>query len=142
MEFRKFWVSMALIGLVFVSIIGFIAQFETDNDQVGEGILGNSILNRSYQNLQSNLSSFGDTSQTQLENFQSESPTASFGSLIIFSIVSAGKIFGGMIITVFTILILLPTAIFGINQVVASVLSSIFLISIIIGLWRLYKLGE
>ncbi len=142
MEFRKFWVSISLVGLIFISIIGFITQFETDNNQTAEGILGNSILNKSYQNLNNNLSKFGDTSQTQLESIQSESSTSSLETLIIFSIVSAGRILGGMIITVFTILIILPASIFGINQVVASVLSSIFLVTVIIGLWKLFKVGE
>ena len=54
MEFRKFWVSISLVGLIFISIIGFITQFETDNNQTAEGILGNSILNKSYQNLNNN----------------------------------------------------------------------------------------
>ncbi len=142
MEFRKFWVTMALIGLIAVTLIQFVVQIESDNDQEGQRILGNSLLNKSFQNLQGNLSGFGDTSQGQLESFQSESPTTSFGSLIIFTIVSAGKIFSGMIITVFTILLLWPVTIFGVSSVVASVISAIFLISVVIGLWSLFKIGQ
>lgn len=141
MEFRKLWVTFALIGLMVFSLLAFIVQFQTDNQQA-DSILNNTIINRTYSGLQTNLSSFGSTSQGQRGVFESETPTDSFGSLIIFSIVSSGKIFTGMLVGVFNLLILLPSSLLGLSPVIVSTLSAILIVSIIFALWRVYKVGE
>lgn len=140
-EFRKLWISVALIGLFVFAMISFVVQFQQDNNQEGT-ILDNSLINQSYQSLQTNLTTFRTETQGQKTNFEAELPTSSFGSLIIFSIVSAGKILNGMVLGVYNVLIILPISIFGISPVVAGVISSILLVSIILLLWRLYKAGE
>lgn len=139
-EFDDLWVKFSLIGLVVASLFSFIVYFEQDNGET-DTVLNNSILNRTYQGLQTNLSAFGDETQSQRSVFESETPTDSFGSLIIFSIVSSGKIFTGMLIGVFNLLILLPTAILGLDALTISVLSGILLVTIIFALWRKYKQG-
>jgi len=141
MEFRKVWISFVLIGLFVFALLSFIVQFQSDNEQE-ENILGNSIINETFKNLETNLSNFSSTSQSQKDNFESEVPSTSFGSLIIFSIVSSGKIFSGLLIGIYNILIILPASIFGVSQVVIGVASSVLVFSIILLLWRLYKTGE
>jgi hypothetical protein len=141
MKFQSLWVTFALIGLIAFCFIAFIVQFETDNDK-SNGLLENQIINRTYGNLQSDLSTFGSQAQGQKDVFESETPTISFGALILFAIVSAGKVFTNMLIGIFNILIFLPTAMFGISPVITGVLSSILIISIIFLLWRVYKAGE
>ena len=41
----------------------------------------------------------------------------------------------------FNLLIKLPTIVFGLDPVISAVLSTIIIISFILGLWVLYKLG-
>lgn len=141
MEFKKLWITFALIGLMVFSLLAFIVRFQIDNQQA-DSILNNSIINRTYSGLQTNLSSFGSTSQSQRGVFESETPTDSFGSLIIFSIVSSGKIFTSMLFGVFNLLILLPSSLLGLSPIIVSTLSAILIVSIIFALWRVYKVGE
>lgn len=140
MNFRKLWINYALIGLFVFLFLSFIVIFQTDNSQ-SETILENPLLNRTYQGLQTNLSTFGSTAQGQKGTFEAETPTESFGSLIIFAIVSSGKIFSGMLIAIFNLLIFLPASVLGVSPVVTSVMSSILIITIIFLLWRAYKQG-
>lgn len=141
MGFKKLWINYALIGLFVFLMLAFIVQFQIDNSQP-ETILENPLINKTYQGLQTNLSTFGSASQGQRGTFEAETPTDSFGSLIIFAIVSSGKIFSSMLVGVFNLLIFLPASVLGISPVVVSVFSSILIISIIFLLWRVYKVGE
>ena len=141
MAFKELWINYALVGLLVFSLLAFIVQFQTDNSQ-SETILENPLVNKTYMGLQTNLSTFGSTSQGQRGTFEAETPTDSFGSLIIFAIVSSGKIFSSMLIGIFNILIFLPASVLGISPVVVSVLSAIIIITIIFSLWRVYKAGE
>jgi|TARA_Y100000310_G_scaffold97876_1_gene95551 hypothetical protein len=140
MEFRKFWVSFILVGLVLFSLMAFVVQFQEDHGK--STVLENSVFNDSYQALQTNLTGFRDTSQSQKENFEADPPTLSFGALIIFAIVSAGQIFAGMIVAIFNILIVLPASFLGIPPLVIGIFSSILVLTIILLLWRLFKVGE
>lgn len=134
------WVNFVLLGLVVFSLMAFVVQFQTDNGQ--DTILENEIFNRSYQGLQSNLTSFRDTSQSQKENFEADPPTVSFGALVVFAIVSAGQIFASMILSVYNVFIILPASFLGIPEVVIGVFTSIIILSIILLLWKLFKTGE
>lgn len=139
-DFKDLWITFAIIGLVLFCIIAFVVQFQTDNNQ-DESILDNPIINKTYGSLGSNLSSFSGITQGQKDNFEAEVPTSSFGSLVIFSIVSSGKILNGMITGIYNILIVLPAQILGINEIIIGVFSSILIVSIILLIWRLIKNG-
>lgn len=139
MNFYELFFTFMVVGLVVVGIFGFTIGVQHDNNV--EGITSNSLINNSYNSLYSNLSTFNNKSQTQKDLFESENPTVGFGSLILFSIVSAGKVFNSMIIGVFNIVIRLPVTILGLDPVLVSVISTMLLLTVIIGLWVLYKLG-
>lgn len=140
MGFKTLWISFVLIALVVFALMSFIVQFQTD--QGDSTILENTVFNKSYQALQTNLTSFSATAQGQKENFESDPPTVSFGALVVFAIVSSGQIFSGMIIALYNIFIVLPATFLGIPEIVISVLSAVLLVTIILVLWRLYKQGE
>lgn len=140
MEFRKLWLDFVMIAIVVFALMSFVVQLEVDNGETS--ILENEVFNRSYQALQTNLTSFSDTTQGQKENFEADPPTLSFGALVVIAIVSAGQIFSGMLISLYNIFIVLPSTFLGIPQIVVSVLSSILVVTIILLLWRLYKVGE
>lgn len=138
-DFKDIFVTFALVGLFVFAMLSFVYITQQDNNV--DTILENDLMNRTYQGLNTNLSAFRSDSQTQRENFESDVPTAGFGSLLIFSIVSAGKVFTGMIVAVFNLIVVLPATFLGISPIVMSVLSSILITLIVLGLWRLYKLG-
>ena len=139
-KFETLFVNYALAGLLILSILFFSLTLQQDNN-ADEVITENTLLNSSFRELEEDLGGMRDQAQTQREAFEEEKPTTGFGSLIFFSIVSSGKVFTGMTIGTFNVLIKLPMVLFGIDPIVSSILSTILIVVLILGLWYLYKLG-
>lgn len=139
-KFEELFIQFALGTLLIVSIFAFGISLQSDNNAT-ETIRNNTLLNSSFGQLQEDLGGMSGQTQTQRELFEEETPTAGFGSLILFSIVSSGKVFTGITIGTFNVLIKLPMVLFGVDPIVSSVLSTILVVMIIFGLWFVYKLG-
>jgi len=139
-SFYELFISFMLIALAIFSMFAFIISVQGEN-QVSEKFVDNSLINNTYSELESDLEGLRDKSQSQKTLFEEERPTAGFGTLLLYSIVSSGKVFNSMITGVFNLLIKLPTVFLGLDPVVTSVISTMLLITVIIGLWILYKLG-
>ena len=139
-KFYDLFINFMLIGLVVVSLLAFGLLFQDDNN-VDNPFMDNALMSNSYGNLTNNLQGLESTAQTQKDLFESENPTSGFGTILLFSIVSAGKVFNGMIVGVFNTLIKLPVVFLGLDPLIVSVLSTMLILSIIIGLWVVYKLG-
>ena len=139
-KFESLFVSFALAALLIIGIFSFGIIVQEDND-ADEKIIDVPILNNTFNSLKSDLNNSQPKSQNQLNIFETEEPKTGFGSLLFFSIVSSGKTFTGIIIGTFNLLIKLPTIVFGLDPVISAVLSTIIIISFILGLWVLYKLG-
>jgi len=129
-----------LIGLVIFSLFAFSTSFQEEND-VEDPFIENSVMNSTFFGLRTNLDELRGKSQAQKTLFESENPTSGFGTILLFSIVSTGKVFNGMVVAVFNTIIKLPVTFLGMDPIVVSVISAILILSIIIGLWVLYKLG-
>ena len=138
--FYKTFISFMFIGLVALSMFAFVINFQSENE-VENKLMDNSIMNDTYYSLESDLSSLRSKSQSQKSLFESETPTGGFGTILLFSIVSVGKVFNGMIIGIFNTIIKLPVVFLGLDIAVVSVLGTILILTIIIGLWSVYKLG-
>ncbi len=139
-KFQELFNNWMLIGLVVFSFLAFGYFFQAENDVVSP-FMENSLMNSTYESLSSNLNSFSGDSQAQKTLFESENPTGGFGTILLFSIVSSGKVFNGMVVSTFNTLIALPVTILGIDPVIVSVISTMLILTIIVGLWILYKLG-
>lgn len=139
-QFESLFNKIIISGLVIFCLIFFIATIQTDND-AAEKFLDDPVINSTYGSLASDLGTLGEESQTQKTLFESENPTAGFGTILLFSIVSAGKVFNGMIIGIFNTIIKLPVVFLGVDNTIISVLASLLILGIIIGLWAIYKLG-
>ena len=139
-SFRETFMTFALIGLLVFATIAFIVGTQRDNE-VDNTILENEIINRTFTNLETSLGSFGSETQTQRETFESEIPERGFGSLIIFSIVSLAQKSAGLLVAVYNIIIVLPASVIGISPIVFSVLSAIFLLTLMLLAWRVYRVG-
>jgi len=139
-QFQELFTNFMLIGLVVLSLFAFGVFFQEENG-VENPFIENSLMNSTYEDLYSDLNSLRDQSQTQKTLFESENPTSGFGTILLFSIVSSGKVFNGMVVGIFNTIIKLPVVILGIDPVIVSVVSTILILSIIVGLWLWYKLG-
>ncbi len=139
-SFREVFVTFALIGIFVLAGISFIVQTQLDND-VENTILENEVINKTYTNLETDLSDFGSETQTQKESFESEIPERGFGSLIIFAIIGVGQKFTGMITGIYNIFIVLPASILGISPVVIGVFTAMLIVSLILLAWRVYRAG-
>ncbi len=140
-SFRKTFMIWGLIGILVFSTLSYIIVLQTNNG-VTDTILKNTVINNTFSSLQDNLTSFSSQTQTQRESFESEIPERGFGSLIIFSIVSVGQKFMAIVISTYNILIILPASILGIPEIVTNVLSSILVVSLILLVWRVYRVGS
>lgn len=139
-KFESLFINFMLIGLVVFSMFALIVEFQDDNN-IKNPLIENNLMNDTYGILRQDLGDLRDTSQGQKTLFESENPTSGFGTILLFSIVKSGKIFNGMIIGVFNAIIKLPVVFLGLDPIIVSVISTILIIAIIIGLWVLYKLG-
>lgn len=139
-KFGDLFFVFSLIGLLIFSMISFGAVLQQEND-VEDTILNDARINKSYVDLSSDLSTFSNKSGIQKDSFESDTPTAGFGSLLLFTIISGAKVFTGMILGIYNVIIVLPASILGVSEIVISVLTSLLLVSLILSAWLLYKLG-
>lgn len=139
-KFYELFINWMLVGLVVVSFLAFGVFWQEDNN-VDEEFIENSLMNQTYNSLRTDLGGLRDESQAQKTLFESENPTSGFGTILLFSIVSSGKVFNGMIVGIFNTIIKLPVVILGIDDMVVGIIATMLLLTIIIGLWIVYKLG-
>ena len=139
-KFYELFINFMLIGLVVLALFSFGAFFQEDNN-IDNQFMENSLMNNTYGKLRTDLGGLRDQSQAQKTLFESENPTSGFGTILLFSIVSTGKVFNGMVIGVFNTLIKLPVVFLGLDPIIVSVISTMLILTIIIGLWIIYKLG-
>ena len=138
---REVFISFALLGMFVFATISFIVATQTENN-LESTILENAVINKTFINLETNLSDFRTQTQTQKESFEGEIPERGFGSLIIFAIVGVGQKFTGLIMTVYNIVIVLPASILGVSPVVIGVMTAILLVSVVLLGWRVYRVGS
>ncbi len=140
-SFREVFTTFILIGVFVFATISFVVVTQRDNG-VANTILENDVINRTYSDLETDLGGLSSNASTQKESFEEEIPERGFGSLIIFAIVGVGQKFTGMIVGIYNILIVLPASLLGISPIVIGALTSILLISLILLVWRVYRVGS
>lgn len=138
MDFKKTFISFALLGLVVFGMMSFIIIFQNDNNS-SEKITDNVIINNTYSSLYSNLSNSQNSANEQNSIFGSVTPTESYGEVQIDSVVSPTKAFKSIILGIYNILIKLPSQILGVSPIVTAVISAILIMIIIIGVWAIWK---
>ena len=143
MSFKSLFIGFVLISLFAVAMINFSVNLSSDNNS------NNSIVNEPTgtirtinKSLSTNLSSFQTISQGQRSNFESDLPILNVGTLIIFAIISSGKIFTGMITGLFSIMLFPLATLIGIPPIFLGAFISIFLVTVILLMWRVLKGGQ
>jgi len=139
-NFEDLFIKFMFVGIIVFAAFSFVFLFQSENAVV-DGFGDNELINSSFNDLRTKLEGVEAEAQAQKDLFEKDNPVLGLVSLILTSIVSAGKVFNSMIVGVFNTLIILPVTFLGLDKIITSVLSTIFIVVIIIGLWRLYKLG-
>jgi hypothetical protein len=138
MELKKTFGNMALLGLFIFGIFFFIISVQTDNN-VAIKITDNTIINRTYGDLSSELGSTQGKTQGSMDTFGTTTPTQEFGEIEITSIVSPTRTIKTLIWGVWSSITVLPQSILGVSPIIASVISSILIIGVILGIWAIWK---
>lgn len=139
-KFEKLFISFMILGLLIFGMLAFIVLMQDENS-IGDKFIDNPLINNTYSGLETDLTGFRSKAQSQKTLFESENPTGGFGTILLFSIVSVGKVFNGMIMGVFNSLIKLPVVFLGLDPIIVAVLSTMLILIILLGLWAVYKLG-
>ena len=139
-KFYDLFMNWMFVGLVVVALLSFGVLYQEDNS-ADDKFIEDDLMNETYTTLRTDLGELRDQSQAQKTLFESENPTSGFGTILLFSIVSTGKVFNSMIIGVFNTLIKLPTVVLGLDPIILSVIGTMLILTIIMGLWIVYKLG-
>lgn len=140
MGLKDTFINYALVGLFIIAIISFGIGLANENNS-SVSIADDSMINSTFNKLQSNITLFESQSQTQRDNFEKSLPEKGFGTLILLTIFSAGKQFTSMIFSVSNIIFSSAGDKIGVDSLVLGVFASILIISLIIAVWLLSKGG-
>jgi len=138
MNAKQIIINMAMLGLFVFAIMSFIVITQTDSS-VTNKITTNPIINESYGDLESKLIESETRSKVVSDNFGNVTPTQIFGELDILSIIGTTRTVKTLTTGFWNILIKLPLSILGVSPVVAGLITAILLISLIIGIWAIWK---
>ena len=138
MSFSDIFIKLMVVGVIFLSIMSWIIITQTDND-TSNLITNNTLINKSYGDLSSNLGNTQSESNTASGNFVNITPTSNLGFVSVSSIVSPTRIFRGLIMGTYNILIALPAQFLGVPQIIIAVINSILALLLILGVWFIWK---
>lgn len=132
--------NFMMTALLVMSLFSFTVITQEENNAV-DPIKNNELFNSSFNNLIESIESSTSQAQDKYDVFNSEDPTPGFGSIVLFGIVSVGKTFSSIVFGTFGAIIKFPLVVFGIPQTVYNIILVLLIITVIVGVWLLYKLG-
>lgn len=142
MAFKDIFIKLMMVGVLFLSIMSWIIITQTDNNQANL-ITNNTLINQSFGidsgSLSSGLASTKSQGDIASGSFENATPTSDFGFVTITSIVSPTRIFRGLIIGTYNVLIALPAQFLGVPDVIIAVINSILSLLLILGVWFIWK---
>ena len=139
MDFRGIITNLLVVGLIIFNILSWIITLQNDNNNA-QAITNNTLINQTYGNLEANLSSSQTTFETASGNFQNITPdTQTIIGVDISPILSLTSLGRTMTTGVYNILIGLPMSILGVPPIVAGVITSIFILLILLGIWAILR---
>jgi len=139
-KFSSLLVTFIVIGLFTFCLITWGYLIQTNNGAT-ETIINDTIISSAYTKIQGNLSELQSTAQSQRESFEKDEASTGIGELIFGSIRGTAKVFTSSVISFIGIIGTLP-AILGVPSIVLGVITAIFIVLIILSIWRLVKIGE
>lgn len=141
MGIKNTFIKMLLVGVLFLAIMNFIIITQTDNDPTNL-ITNNTLINNSFGDLTTNLNTVNVDTDVASGTFSNSTPTSTLGFVTITSIVSPTRIFRGLVLGTYNILIALPASFLGVPPVILAVINSILTLVLILGIWSVWKGGN
>ena len=138
MDLKGIYSNMVLVSLLIFGIVSFALIMQNDND-APEKLLDNELMNRTYSELYGNLSAIQDESQTSNDVFGNFTPNENLGVWEVTPIVSPTRGFKAITTGFYNILVQLPMKVLGVSPIVASVVSGIFILLLILAVWGVWK---
>ena len=141
MGIKDIFIKMTVIGVLFLAIMSWVIITQTDNDPTNL-ITNNTLINSSFGDLTTNLNNINAASETASGTFSNSTPTSTLGFVTITSIVSPTRIFRGLVLGTYNILVALPAQFLGVPPVVIAVINAILTLLLILGVWSVWKGGN
>ncbi len=139
-SFKALLITFILVAVFIIAMVNVAIQLGSNNDS-NISILDNSVLNRTFGGLQTDLTSAESTVNSSKTSFEEEKTNIEFGELTFKSIVGSGKRFTGVLFGVVGLIFGLIFSVFPLAIVIGAIFT-LLTISVIFFLWRLYKQGE
>ena len=139
-SFQQTFYNFMLLAVVVLAMLSYTFIIQDDND-AAQPLAQNDLFNGTAARLGANLTNAENASQIQQGIFSDEKPQSGFGSIVLFGIVSAGKTFTTLVYDIFGAIFRVPMIVLGIDSQIVSTIISILIITLIIGVWIVYKLG-
>jgi hypothetical protein len=137
-DFKNLSITLMISGLFVFCLMAFVITTQVENNS-NQTITENEILNRTYSDLSTELNNVQSNSEESSGSFGAITPTQQYGEVEITAIVSPTKIFKSICVGLYNGLIRFPMNVLGVPPVVASLISGIFILSLIIGIWAVWK---
>ena len=139
-EFKDLTSKFLVSGILLISLFSFLIIFQSQNNAPNPLIEYN-LFNESFKSLNLTIVDSTAVAEQKYGVFNSEEPRPGIGSIVLFGIVSVGKSFSGIIFGFFRAIIKLPFVMLGIDQTYYNLILMYLIITIIVAVWLLYKLG-
>lgn len=142
LSFKDYFIGTILLGLIVFGMIAFTLGVETNN-QANQSIQSDVRVGNVTKGVNGSLNSLQETTNKQRRNFQEENnPVFGIGELIFSSIISSGKVFLTVIVSMYEIIFLFVVDSLGIPGIIFNVIASILVFVLILAVWRVYRSGE
>ncbi len=139
-EFKSLVGNFMIAGVLIMSLFSFSIVLQEENGAV-DPLSDNEIFSDSFSALIDSITNSTREAEEKYDVFNSEDPKAGFGSIVLFGIVSVGKTFSGIVFGTFSAIIKLPLIMLGIPSSIYNQILVLLIISVIVAVWLLYKLG-
>jgi hypothetical protein len=138
---KGLFITYSLIGLFAVMFITFASQVQEEHG-VSDSIRQNVDLNRTFNQLESNLSTFSETADASKNGtLNQKGLTSSFGQLILDGIFQSASTITNMVTLTYDVVIVQTAGFIGIPDIVITILTAIITILFILAIWRLIRTG-
>lgn len=140
-EFRQLAISFILIAIISSCLIMWVAKTQIDNS-ASVTIMDNPVINSTYSGLSNSLQTSSSDAQNQKTAQETEVPQITSGSLVFYTLPMTGKIISSSIIGIFNLLFGGISEILGVSPIIIAGLTGILIITIILTIWSLVRLGR
>ena len=139
-SFEKFFNNFLWLGAFVFLAMAFAFTIQSDN-RASQPISNDTLVSDLHLDLSQSFGTSENESTEQYSIFTDEKASPSLGSIVLFTIVGVAQTFGNIVVGTLLILIKLPLLVLGIDASIASIIMTWLSISIILGLWVVYKFG-